>query len=108
MLDAQATGSHEDMERRLPLWARIGLGATQIIGYGALYYAFSVLVPDIACDLKVSEKMVFGAFSVALLVRSFAAPVAGRLADRQDAGLVMGICVHQISTVSAEKMHAAP
>ena len=79
------------MERHLSVWALIGLGATQIIGYGTLYYAFSVLVPDIARDLAVSEKWVFGAFSLALLAGSFAAPVAGRLADRHGAGLVTAI-----------------
>lgn len=77
------------MERRLPRWALAGLGTTQIIGYGTLYYAFSVLVPDIARDFAVSEKWIFGAFSLALLAGSFAAPVAGRLADRHGAGLIM-------------------
>ena len=78
------------MERKLPLWALVGLGATQIVGYGTLYYAFSILVPDIARDLAVSEKWVFGTFSIALLTGSIAAPFSGRLADRYGAGRVMG------------------
>ncbi len=86
-----ASGSPDRMERKFPRWALVGLGTTQIIGYGTLYYAFSILVPDMARDLAVSEKWIFGAFSLALLAGSFAAPLAGRLADRHGAGLVMGL-----------------
>lgn len=76
-------------EEKLPAWALGGLGVTQIIGYGTLYYCISILVPDIARDLAVSEPWVFGAFSVALLVAAFAAPTSGRLADQWGAGRVM-------------------
>lgn len=78
-------------EAKLPIWALAGLGATQIIGYGTLYYCISILVPDIARDLAVSEPWVFGAFSVALLVGAFASPTSGRLADRWGAGRVMAV-----------------
>lgn len=78
-------------DAKLPVWALAGLGATQIIGYGTLYYCISILVPDIARDLAVSEPWVFGAFSAALLVGAFAAPSSGRLADRWGAGRVMAI-----------------
>ncbi|WP_137157503.1 arsenite efflux MFS transporter ArsK [Rhizobium sp. FKL33] len=78
-------------EAKLPMWALAGLGATQIVGYGTLYYCISILVPDIARDLAVSEPWVFGAFSVALLVGAFAAPTSGKLADRWGAGRVMAV-----------------
>lgn len=78
-------------DAKLPFWALVGLGATQIIGYGTLYYCVSILVPDIARDLAVSEQWVFGAFSVALLVGAFAAPSSGRLADRWGAGRIMAV-----------------
>lgn len=78
-------------EAKLPIWALAGLGATQIIGYGTLYYCISILVSDIARDLAVSEPWVFGAFSVALLTGAFAAPTSGRLADRWGAGRVMAL-----------------
>ncbi|WP_069061923.1 arsenite efflux MFS transporter ArsK [Sinorhizobium sp. RAC02] len=78
-------------EQKLPLWALIGLGASQNIGYGTLYYAFSVLVPDIARDVGKSEQWVFGAFSIALLAGSLAAPFSGSLADRIGAGRLMAI-----------------
>lgn len=78
-------------DARLPGWALAGLGATQIIGYGTLYYCVSILVPAIAADLAVSEQWLFGAFSVALLIGAFAAPLSGSLADRLGAGRVMAI-----------------
>ncbi|UIK03782.1 arsenite efflux MFS transporter ArsK [Neorhizobium galegae] len=76
-------------EQKLPLWALIGLGASQNIGYGTLYYAFSILVPEIARDVGRSEQWVFGAFSIALLAGSLAAPLSGTLADRIGAGRLM-------------------
>lgn len=76
-------------EKRLPLWALAGLGASQIIGYGTLYYAFSVLVPDMALELGRSEEWIFGAFSVSLLIGGLAAPYSGRLSDRFGGAAVM-------------------
>jgi hypothetical protein len=78
-------------DAKLPIWAVAGLGATQIVGYGTLYYCLSILVPDIAHDLAVSEQWVFGAFSAALLIGALAAPMSGKLADRWGAGRVMAI-----------------
>lgn len=78
-------------DAKLPAWALAGLGATQIIGYGTLYYCVSILVPDIAREFAVSESWVFGAFSVALLIGAFAAPTSGRLADRWGAGRIMAV-----------------
>lgn len=68
-----------------------GLGATQIVGYGTLYYGFSVVAPSMATDLGWSREWIFGAFSVALLVGGVAAPTAGRLIDRHGAGRMMSL-----------------
>lgn len=81
----------DTVDRKLPAWALAGLGATQVIGYGTLYYCFSILVPAIARDFATSEQWVFGAFSFALLIGAFAAPMAGRLADRWGAGRLMAL-----------------
>jgi MFS family permease len=67
-----------------------GLGLTQIIGYGSLYYAFAVIEPQIARDLGISSTWTFGCFSFALLVGGIAAPWAGRLIDRYGARTTMG------------------
>lgn len=76
-------------DRKMPVSAIWGLGLTQIIGYGTLYYAFSILVPDIAREFGWTEQWVFGAFSASLLTGSLAAPTAGRLADHIGAGRLM-------------------
>lgn len=68
------------------IWA---LGATQVIGYGTLYYAFSVLAPAIGAEFGWPPEWVFGALSVALLAGGFLAPVAGHLADRFGAARTM-------------------
>ena len=72
---------------RRPVVAALGL--TQIIGYGTLYYAFSVLAPAMAKDLDWSSEWIFGALSVSLLAAGLAAPWAGRWVDRFGAGRVM-------------------
>lgn len=68
------------------IWA---LGATQILGYGTLYYSFPILAPDMAAEFGVPEYWAFAALSVALFLGSLLAPTAGRLADRHGAGVVM-------------------
>lgn len=51
---------------RPPVAAIAALGLTQIIGYGSLYYSFSILAPDMARDLGWSSEWIFGALSAAL------------------------------------------
>ncbi|RDV01880.1 arsenite efflux MFS transporter ArsK [Undibacter mobilis] len=72
------------------LWAEIAaLGVTQIIGYGTLYYSFSILEPSISRDFGWSSEWMFGAFSGALLIGGLVAPLTGRAIDRFGAGRVM-------------------
>lgn len=68
------------------IWA---LGMTQIIGYGTLYYSFSILAPGIAIDLGVAVEWIYGCISLALLAGGLISPWAGGLADRLGAGRVM-------------------
>jgi MFS family permease len=68
------------------IWA---LGVTQIIGYGTLYYSFSILAPSIATDLGVGVEWIYGCISLALLAGGLISPWAGGLADRLGAGRVM-------------------
>ncbi|MGV8954361.1 MAG: arsenite efflux MFS transporter ArsK [Cypionkella sp.] len=70
------------------IWA---LGTTQIIGYGTLYYSFSILAPSIATDLGVAVEWIYGCISLALLAGGLISPWAGGLTDRYGAGRVMSL-----------------
>lgn len=65
------------------------LGLTQVIGYGTLYYSFSILAPSIAAQYAWPTEWVFGALSGALLFGGLAAPWSGRWIDRHGAGRLM-------------------
>lgn len=68
------------------IWA---LGVTQVIGYGTLYYSFSILAPAIATEFGVAIEWIYGCISLALLAGGLISPYAGGLADRHGAGRVM-------------------
>ena len=70
------------------IWA---LGVTQIIGYGTLYYSFSILTPTIAGELGVAAEWIYGCVSLALLAGGLVSPWAGGMADRIGAGRLMSI-----------------
>ncbi|APG95480.1 arsenite efflux MFS transporter ArsK [Sinorhizobium americanum] len=68
------------------IWA---LGVTQIIGYGTLYYSFSILAPGMARDFSIPLDWLFGLLSLSLLFGGIIAPKAGAWADRFGAGRLM-------------------
>ena len=70
-------------------WPSIGLGVTQIMGYGALFYAYAILLPEMADDLGLSLSGIFGVLSLALFFGGAAAPLAGMLTDRFGGRMVM-------------------
>lgn len=76
-------------DQPLPWAAILALGLTQNIGYGTLYYSFSILAPDMAGGFGLSTEWIFGALSVALLAGGLAAPWLGKALDRFGAGKVM-------------------
>lgn len=73
---------------RIPLPV-LTLGITQVVGFGTIYYAFSVAVPALTAELDVSLTFAYAAFSAALLASGFFAQFAGRLIDRIGARRVM-------------------
>lgn len=75
----------------IPVTVIAALGITQIVGYGTLYYSFSILAPDMARDFGWSLEWVFGVLSVALLAGGFLSPLQGAWIDRFGAGRVMTI-----------------
>ena len=77
--------------QKVPVAAVWGLGLTQIVGYGTIFYSFSTLAPAMARDLNWPEQWIFGALSVSLLISGMLAPTAGRLADRYGAARAMSV-----------------
>ena len=75
----------------IPVTVIAALGITQIVGYGTMYYSFSILAPDMARDFGWSLEWVFGVLSVALLAGGFLSPLQGAWIDRFGAGRVMTI-----------------
>jgi predicted MFS family arabinose efflux permease len=76
-------------ETKAPALAIWSLGLTQIVGYGTLFYSFSVLAPAMALEFSLPQQWVFAALSAALFLGSLFAPIAGRWADRFGAGRLM-------------------
>lgn len=74
-------------------WARYvgALGVTQILGYGAIFYAFPVLVGPAAADYGVSETRLYAVFSLGLFLGGLVASVAGPWLDRFGAPRVMAL-----------------
>lgn len=70
---------------------------TQTVGYGVLYYAFSVLITPIAADLHIDTAQVSAALTISVLVAAGAAIPVGRWLDRHGgralmtAGSVLGV-----------------
>ncbi|MDB5529415.1 MAG: major facilitator superfamily protein [Devosia sp.] len=65
------------------------LGVSQILGYGTLYYSFSILAEDVAGTFGWPVSWLYGSFSLALLAGGLVAPVVGRRIDRHGGGAVM-------------------
>lgn len=57
------------------------LAITQTIGYGVLYYAFSVFLAPLQHDLRASSTQVAAAFTLAVLTSALCAPLVGRWLD---------------------------
>jgi MFS family permease len=86
---AQGTGTRGMSGGKAPAAAVWALGVTQIVGYGTLYYSYSMLSPAVAAELGWPEQWVFAVLSAALLASALLAPVAGHWADRVGAGRLM-------------------
>ena len=79
------------MSNPVPATVVWSLGLTQVIGYGSLYYAFSVLAPAIGTSFGWSAEWVFGALTLSLLLGGLVAPFSGRLLDRLGAARGMSL-----------------
>ena len=69
----------------------LALGVTQVAGYGALYYAFAVLAPEMTKSFGWAPEWTYGAFAAGLLTGGLAAPFAGRMIDRHGTRAMMSL-----------------
>jgi MFS family permease len=65
------------------------LGVTQIVSWGSMYYAFSLMIGAFAAAAHADRSVVVGAFSVALVFAGLASAPIGRLIDRHGGRWVM-------------------
>lgn len=71
-------------------WVIVGtLAITETVSWGILYYAFAVFLTPMRDELGWSTSTLTGAFSLALIVSGFAAPLVGIFIDRHGARLLM-------------------
>jgi MFS family permease len=63
-------------------WVVAALAVAETVSWGALYYAFAVLLDPMRRELGASTVELTGAFSVALLASAAAGPAVGRYLDR--------------------------
>src|ERR1700689_3223203 len=68
------------------VWA---LSFTQIVAWGSIYYAISVLLPSIETELGWSRDAIIGAFSLSLLFAGLGAFPVGLCVDRYGGRIVM-------------------
>lgn len=65
------------------------LAITQTVGYGVLFYTFSVVLHPIAADLHAGTAAITGAYTLSVLVAAAAAIPVGRYLDRRPARNLM-------------------
>jgi MFS family permease len=68
------------------IWA---IGCGQLVNWGVLFFAYSILLVPLQEAFDAPRWLVAGAFSTGLLMSAIAAPAVGRLADRGQGPAVM-------------------
>jgi MFS family permease len=71
--------------------ATLGLGVTQIIGWGTTFLMPSVLGHAIGNELGMASELVFGGITMMYVVSALFSPSIGRLMDRTGSRLVMAV-----------------
>lgn len=69
----------------------IGLGITATIGYGTLFYSFTIMSLEFENEFGWSKSFIFGIFSLGLLLGSIVSPFVGKKLDKYGARVVMSI-----------------
>ncbi len=69
----------------------IGLGITTTIGYGTLFYSFSIMSMELENYFGWSKSFLFGVFSFGLLLGGFITPYIGKKLDHYGVRVIMSI-----------------
>ncbi|MEO8739263.1 MAG: MFS transporter [Casimicrobiaceae bacterium] len=86
---SSACGTIAGMTRSM-LWRLVpALGITQIVSWGTLYYSIAVLGESMRAELGIAAPVLFGAYSLALLIAALVAPSTGRAIDHYGGRRVM-------------------
>lgn len=89
-LSRKSITSHRDSQDGSRAWAMAWtLGWTEMVSWGILFYAFSVLLVPMQNELGWSAGLITGAYSLSLLVSGLVAPWIGRWIDQHGARWVM-------------------
>lgn len=76
----------------VPRWSIAwALAVTQTVGYGVLFYTYTVMTLPMEAELGLSRSQTSGAFSVGLLLSGLVAAPIGRLIDARGARALMGV-----------------
>jgi len=94
---------------RSTLWRLVpALGITEIVSWGTLYYAIAVLGESMRTELGIAAPVLFGAYSLALLIAALVAPSVGRAIDRRGGRKVMaaGSVVAGVALLAIANVHS--
>lgn len=69
----------------------LGLGITSTIGYGTLFYSFTILSLEFENEFGWSKSFIFGIFFLGLLMGGLISPFIGTKLDRYGAKVIMSI-----------------
>lgn len=69
----------------------LGIGTTTTIGYGTIYYSFTIMSTQIQNEFGWSKSFLFAIFSLGILLGGFLAPTVGKLLDHHGARIIMTV-----------------
>lgn len=69
----------------------LGLGVTTTIGYGTLYYSFTIMSAEFQNEFAWSKSFIFGIFSLGIFLGGLSAPIVGKMLDKHGARAIMSL-----------------
>ncbi|TDD12106.1 MFS transporter [Nonomuraea deserti] len=86
------------------------LAVTQTIGYGVLYYAFSVFLAPMARDLRATNAQIAAALTLSILIAALCAPLVGRLLDTRGGRALMtaGSLLGTVAVLAWSRVESLP